>query len=540
MSDRMNRRRFLQMAGMGSAAALLGLGACAPQATPAPVVQPTTPPTVAPAPTATPAPTTAPAGPRILRVRITHDIRTLDPAFTYSDVETFVAGCIFNGLVSYAPNSYDVVNELAESFVPSEDGTVIDFKLREGVQWHKGHGEVTAEDVKFSYERYALIDSPYKDDWLALDRVEVTGKYTGKIILKEPFAPLWTSTLPVDRGWILPKKYVEEIGNEAFATNVIGTGPYYFDQWTPQQRVVLKPNPDFFGKKPAWDEIRYVPIDDDKVAEVALEAGELDFTSISVASAERFRQNPRFSVLGRPQLGYRWIGMNIEHPKLQDINVRQAIRYGIDVPSIIQAAYVGQAEQNYCLIAPGLLGHWKDAPRYQRDVAKAKEFMAKAGLQSLDLRIDTLDETEYRTWSEIAQQNLKEIGINLTINNLDSTSFWSIGEGDQGKDLELFVNSYTMMPDPAWATMWFTCEQIGMWNWMRWCNADFDALHQKGLVTLDEGEREKIYIQMQRLWDEACHTVWITHMDLIYAYPPTLKPAVTPHGLMQVKYMEPA
>ena len=536
MSRGLSRRRFLELTGAMSGAALLAMSGCAPQAQP---TQAPAAPTAAPAPTATSAPAKA-AAPKTLRVRLGHDIRNLDPAFQYSDQEGVVSNCVFNNLVVYKAGTYDVVNDLAETIKASDDGKTITFKLREGVKWHKGYGEVTTEDVKFSYERYAKVDSPYKDDWKVLDQVQIVDKYNGKIILKEAFAPLWHSTLPVERGGILCKKYTEEVGNEKFATNILGSGPYIFTEWQPGQKVILKANPDYFAGKPAFDEIDFFPIEEDKTAEVGYEAGELDFGMISAGSVDRYKADSRFKFLKKPQLGYKWIGMNVESPKLKDINVRQAIRYAIDVPSILKASYLGQVDQEYTLLAPGLLGNWADAPKYTRDVAKAKEFMAKAGLKSLDLRIDIIDNSEYRPYGEVSQQNLKDIGINLTINPLDETSFWSIGEGDKGKDLELFCNSYTMMPDPAWGPMWFTCEQIGIWNWMRWCSKEFDDLHAKGMVTLDDKEREKIYIKMQQMWDAACHTVWITHSAAFFVHTPTIKGYLTPHGLPQVRWITPA
>jgi peptide/nickel transport system substrate-binding protein len=201
---------------------------------------------------------------------------------------------------------------------------------------------------------------------------------------------------------------------------------------------------------------------------------------------------------------------------------------------------LGKVDREKTLIPPGLIGHWAEAPVYQRDVAKAKEFMAAAGLETLDLRIDLQDTSEYRTWAEIAQQNLAEIGINLTINPLDYSSFWGIGEGDKGKEIELFCSNYSMMADPSWATMWFTCDQVGVWNWQRWCSPEFDELHAKGLVTLDDAEREKIYIDMEKLYDAACHSVWITHGIYTYAHKPGVVPAVLPYGIPQAEWFKPA
>ena len=536
MDKSISRRRFLEIVGGSSAVVVLAACGATPEATKAP--QPTAVPTIAVVPTDTP----VPAVPKVLKIRLYGDIQNMDPAFRISQNDDTVANCVNEGLVRYGANSYDVVNQLAEKIEQSQDGLTVTFKLKEGVKWHKGYGEVTTEDVKFSYERIAdpALKAAYADDWATLDHVEVIDKYNGKIILKEPFAPLWTTTLPVASGSILCKKYVEEIGLEKLATSPLGSGPYTFETWEPKQRIVLKANSEWHGGTPTWDEIQFLPIEDDKTAEIAIQAGELDFTRISLASLDLFGADPKLKLLKLPALRYRWIGMNVENPKLKDINVRQAIRYGIDVDSIVAAAYLGKADRENGLIAPGMLGNWKDAPVYKRDVAKAKEYMAKAGLTSLDLKIDLQDTTEYRAWAEVAQQNLAEIGINLTINPMDSASFWTIGAKEGADKLELFCNNYSMNPDPSWATMWFTCAQIDVWNWERWCSPEYDALHKKALVTVDAAERAKMYIQMQQIWDEACKAVFITHGLSTYVYQPTIKPATTPHGIPQAELFLPA
>jgi peptide/nickel transport system substrate-binding protein len=513
--------------------------ACVAVATPVP---PAAEPAAEEAP-ATEAPQPETAEPKILRVRLYGDIQNLDPAFQISENDTMVANSVMSGLVRYCANSYEICNDLVESIEQSEDGLEITFKLKEGVQWHNGYGEVTTEDVKYSFERFIdpELDAAYADDWATLDHVEIIDKYNGKIVLKEPFAPLWHSTLPVQSGTVISKKWVEEVGVEKFATDIIGSGPYIFSEWRPQEMVVLKKNPDYFGEEPYWDEIHLIPIEDDKAAEVALEAGDLDWTRISIPAVDRFEADSNFLVWKKPSLRYRWIAMNVEHPKLQDINVRKAIIYGIDVPSILQATYMGQAEQEYALIPPGLVGYWADAPHYERDVEKAKEYMAAAGLETLDLRLDLQDTTEYRTWAEIAQQNLKEIGINLELNSMESSAYWSTSFGEDAvKNNELLTSNYSMNPDPAWATMWFTCDQVTVWNTQSWCNEEYDELHRQGLVTTDEEEREQIYIEMQKIWDEAAQTIWITNGVMTYAYTPDIEPATTPHGQPQYWYFKPA
>jgi len=482
---------------------------------------------------------TAPSNqPKLLKARLYADFQVLDPAFYVSSNDTMLLATLYSGLVSYCPNSYDICNDLAEKIETSEDGTVITFKLREGVQFTNGYGELTTEDVKYSYERFIdpELNASYADDWSQLDHVEIIDKYNGKIILKGPFAPLWHSTLPVTSGLVLCKKYVEEVGLDYLATHPVGSGPYYLAEWKPKQETILKRNPDYYGSQPYYDEIHLFPIEDDKTAEIALEAGELDFSEVSIEGLDLFSSNPNFETIKVPNIFYNWVGMNVENPKLADINVRLAIRYGIDVDSILAATYFGKEEREYALIAPGLTGYWEDAPRYDRDVEKAKEYMAKAGLTSLDLRMDIQNTTEYVSWAQIVQQNLKEIGINITINPMDTASFWSLGSGDKGKEAEIFGMMYSNEPDPMYATVWWTTPQIGIWNWMRWSNAEYDELYKKGMETLDEVERDKIYERMQQLMDDDAIAIWITHGSYTYAWKPGVIPALTPHGIIQIRF----
>ena len=452
--------------------------------------------------------------PKILRVNIGYDLTSVDPAFISYTSDAQIGEMILPGLVMHDPVTHEMVNDLAEWIETSDDGLEIKFKLKEGIMWQRDYGEVTAEDVKYSFER--MIDEElegwYYDDWATLDHVEVTGKYEGTIILNEYSAALWNTTLPEYSGKIVPKAYIEEVGVEAFGTDPVGVGPYLFDEWAPLERVVLKRDPNYYGKAPYFDEIHLLMIEDTQAAEAALEAGELDFTFIDLTSVERFEANPDYMVSDLPTMGFEWIGMNVENPKLQDINVRQAIRYAIDIPGILQVAYDGLVDQSKTLIPPGVLGYWEDAPVFERDVELAKEYMAKAGLDSLDLRVDFDSSVPASAaTAEVMQVNLAEIGINLEINPVDSAAFWELGMGDEGINMELFVIGYVMYPDPTWASMWFVCEQVGVWNWMRWCNEEYDALHYQSTSSQDPAERQQIHEKMEQIWNDDVNSIWLTH-----------------------------
>lgn len=467
-----------------------------------------------------------------LTVRLPTDVRNLDPAHWFSEYDKQVAMPLYDGLIRYIPGTYETELVLAESLEVSDDGTRIDFTLRQGVQCHAGYGELTANDVKYSFERFLDTDypSPYVDDWRPLQGVEVTGDYEGTIVLDKAFAPLFNSTLPMMSGSIVCEEAVADLGVEAFAMNPVGTGPYLFDSWNPNRDITLVRNADYWGEQPYFDEIRFVIIPDEQSAELALRAGEVDFSLLQLSALSLLERDPNIETTTYPGLSYRWIGMNVEHPKLEDVRVREALRLAIDVPSILIVAYEGLAEQSHALVAEGLTGHWENAGQFSQDLEAARQLIEEAGAEGLQLRLDIADTSEYRAWAQIAQQNFRQIGVELTINTMDTGSFWEIGSGSEGENVELFAMSFAMEPDPAWATMWFTCDQVGIWNWMRWCNEEYDELHARGLETIDEDERHQIYIRMQELMEEDAVAIWLIHGVMPYGWQPHIVPAQTPHG----------
>ncbi len=548
LERRVDRRGFLKRAGaLGISASAAGalLAACggdeeaAPPAEPAPAAtEPAEPPPAEPAPAEPPATGVAEAsGP--LRIRLNQDIISLDPAFYPATWDELAVYGVYEGLVTYKPGTWEVVNALAETFEPSADGLQVVFKLKEGIQFHGGYGEVTAEDVKYSYERIAglttpALESPYQGDWVALQEVKVTDTYSGTIILKEPFAALMSTTLPVFGGLVLSKKAVEERGKE-YATSPIGTGPYEFVEWKPKQQVRLQRFADYGGASSdflgtLWDEYVFIPIEEDNAASIALEAGEVDFGQLGLSGVGQFEGNDDFTLHERVTLDYIWIGMNIRNPKLEDINVRQAIRYAIDVPAILEAAFEGRYEQATAILPPGMpIGYWEDAPLYERDLAKAQEFLAKASNPPSELEIKFQEETGSKETVEIVQANLAEIGITVTPKQLDSSAYFALDKAEL-QSRELFFIMFATNPDPSWSTVWFTCDQIDVWNWMYWCDPEYDRLHNEALKESDPAVRNEQYIEMQKLWDAAVHTIWLGWPTNYYAARKGIEPALRPDG----------
>jgi len=476
----------------------------------------------------------------ILTAHMTEDIRSLDPAFLASSADYIVATNIYQNLVTYKPGTWELADQLAQSWSSSDDGLQWHFELKKGIQFHKGYGEVTAEDVKFSFERIAgltkpKIDSTYKLDWATLKEVKVTGKYTGTIILRKAFAPLMNSTIPVTAGHIVSKKAVKELGDK-FATNPVGTGPYEFTSWNRNENLKLTRFSKFSqatnpSKPPEWETVNFSIIPESNTAAIALQTGDIDFAYLAPSKFGMFKGNGKYSTLQKPTLNYYWIGMNVVHKHLKDKNVRLAVRYGIDVPSMIEAAYEGYWKQANSLIAPGMpIGYWKDAPFYKRDVDKARQYLKRAGAEGLELVMTASDaDAGAKTVAEIVQQNLKDIGINVKVEMQDSGVFYQTSK-QASAQRQLFYASFEANPDPSWVTEWFTCDQVNDWNFMSWCNKKFTELHNNAVRTLDKKERNDMYIEMQKLMDQDVVGVWVAWPTDLYAMNKGFHLATRPDG----------
>ena len=474
---------------------------------------------------------------RILRVRSYSDIQNLDPGYRKAAPEDDIMRNIFVGLVTNKPGTEWAWELDGAASIEQLDDKTIAFTLREGLVWSDGFGEVTAEDVKYSYERIAdpKNESPYMGDWAALDRVEVKDKLSGVIMLKEPFVPLWSTTMPFGSGNIICKKAVEAVGGRFETSPPAQCGRYLLKEWLPKQRVVLARNPDWPGEAAAFDEVHILPIEDEKTAELGFEGGELDFTWVAVSSIPRYQKDPPKGgkVEVKPSLAYVWVGMNVESPPFDNLSVRRAVQHGIDVEMVLEAAYFGVAEASTGIIAPGLIGH-REKNLYGFDPDKARALLKEAGFEDgLDATLDILNKTERLNAAQAIQANLADIGIRVTIQQHDSGTFWSLGDekaGDGWKKVQMIMGRFSMQPDPSWATEWFTPEQIGVWNWERFNSPEFGELHKRGKIESDPAKRHEIYVKMQDLMEESGAYVFLTHEATGLVYRDTVTAATMPHG----------
>ena len=481
----------------------------------------------------------------VLTIRSYSDLQILDPAFRLSLPEDDIIRAIFPPLIEPAPGDVWEWKPVAAASMEQLDDLTIAFTLKDNMGFTDGYGEVTAEDVKFSIERFAdpANESPYAGDWAALREVEVKDRLSGLIHLNNKFVPLWTTTLPTPASCIVSRRAVEELGGKIGTDPVAQSGQYLLTEWVPKQRTVLKRNPDWAHEPGGFEEIHIIPIEDPATAERGFEAGDLDYTWTSVSSLPRLKENPPAGsvVLEKPSLAYVWLGMNQDNPALQDIRIRRAIQHAIDREVVVDAAYFGAASVGNGIIAPGVVGS-RDSVTYDYDPDRARELLTEAGAEGLNVTLDILNQSERLSAAQVIQAYLADVGINCEIKQNDSGTFWSLGskDGDYFMDLQLVLSRFSMQPDPSWATVWFTPEQVGVWNWERFDNAEYKELHDQGLVESDPAVRDEIYKRMQALMDESGCYVFLTHEVVGAIHKDTIMPGLKPNGESLLSDFKPA
>ncbi len=209
--------------------------------------------------------------------------------------------------------------------------------------------------------------------------------------------------------------------------------------------------------------------------------------------------------------GCQWLGFNQDYPPFNDIRVRKAVRYAIDVDAIIAGAYNNVAKRANAMIAPEILGYWKDAPQYEVDLGKAKQLLKEAGYPNgFTTEIGVPVNIPWGiVGAQIIQQQLKKIGIDAKIKVLETSAMYPYWGKESHPGMQ--YTSYTAILDPGYWVEWFTTDQIGKWNFWKWSNERYDELYKKGEVTMDSQKRAKIYIEMQKLMDKDVTAVWISN-----------------------------
>ena len=478
------------------------------------------------------------AAEKVLKVGTSEDIRDWDSNRTTGHYEPELKDAVFEHTVGTKPGTWEVVPAIATSWEYSKDRKEITLHLQKGIKFQKGYGELTAEDVKFSLERFMTPKWEVETTANSLEKVQVVDKYTAKIYLKFPDTSFVAAQLAImSIGRVLPKA-TEKMSVAEVRRNPIGAGPYELEAWQPMEKIVLKRFKDYHGKAPYYDRIEYLVFANQETLELALEKGDIDMGIISYKAIPRFRGLKGMKLYSGPAAGYAWVGMNVSKKPFDDLRVRKAVRLAVDVDEILVGAFEGAPKRARSMFPPELPGYWKDAPLYQRDIKKAKELLAEAGFPNgLSATMIVSPANRGDLVAPILIEQLKQIGITLVPTSVTRPAQIA---GLQAGTYDMYYIEYRgFAREPFEATRWFDCEQVNPkgWNMSKWCNKEFGELRMKALVSMDEKEQASFYIQMQKIMDEEVPAVWIHNGLTAIAYKENidLEGKVNPDGRVSVE-----
>lgn len=321
--------------------------------------------------------------------------------------------------------SDDMVPELAVSWEHSDDFKVWTFQLREGVQFHKGYGEMTAEDVKFSIDQYRNPDiCTYAGSRAELNNIKeviILDKYTIQIVLNNP-EPRYIGKIG-QMTYIYSKKAFEELG-EGLKTNPIGTGPFEFAEYKPMEYTKVVRFEDYWGKKAKLDAFIVYYMPDITARNIAIKNGELHIILgqwDSTWKSEIEQAGLTFDMIGPGYSGLLFFNTRIK--PLDNKLVREAIAYAIDREEI--GIFYGAKPQISPVPSTWLFHTTEGIPRYDYNPEKAKEKLAEAGFPNgLKIGPEYVSERSYyKNQFDIIQAQLAEVGIDLQITKVDHTTF---------------------------------------------------------------------------------------------------------------------
>ena len=463
---------------------------------------------------------------------------TLDPAFLTDIYGRAVVSQIFDGLVQFDAH-LKPLPALAEFWEASRDGRTWTFTLRRGVAFHHGR-EVTAHDVVYSLTRLLNPQKPVPVAELFrcirgapefiqgntdnIEGLKAVDRYTLQIVLEEPLAPSLV-VLGLAHAAVVPREEVEKKGDQ-FGRAPVGTGPFKFVQWEPDQQIVLKAHDRYYEGRPFLDTVVFKIDSSHEETFAEFLQGNLEETIIPSRKTEEVRADPKYRQYQRVRistLSLLYIGFNTQRKPFDDRRVRQAFNYAVDKEAIVrEITRMGSLPATGAL-PPGMLGYDPDRQGYPYHPEKAKRLLAEAGYP------DGVGFPVVQLWSiskadstkaELAayQRYLAELGVQVEIHFApDWPTYQKMLEQGQ---LPMFrLSWYADIPDPD-NFLFPLLHSTSRTNRTFYRNPLADQLLEQARRELDENRRIALYREVERLVME--DAPWITQYYHVnnYLYQP--------------------
>jgi len=469
---------------------------------------------VAPAPVAGQA-TQTPRRGGILLAAIGADAPSLDPhqETTFATME--MVAPLYSSLLQIDPLSYPkIIGDVAIEWKISPDGLTYTFKLRQGIRFHDG-SPLTATDVKATYDKIVFppegVRSVRKNAYSAIASVEAPDPSTVVFKLKFPSASLF-SNLASPWNVIYPKKYLDKDPNY-FKSNVVGSGPFKFKNYTRGSTFEGERNPDYFIKdRPYLDGYKFYVSTETSVRAAALRSGRawIEFRTMPLAEVDAIRKTlgDKVVVQETPATGLFGIAMNQTVKPFTDVRVRKALTLAFDRYTAGRVLYpLASLRDVGGLMRPATEWAMSEAelqklPGFGKDMeknrAEAKRLLAEAGypngfkvvLKNRNIKIP------YQDFAVFVIQEWRKIGVEAEHRPLETAAWFA--DGRDTASFELIINgTFNYMDDPDLFLERYTTGDPN--NWGRFSDPRIDDLFARQTRALDPSERKRLVNELEKI-----------------------------------------
>ena len=439
--------------------------------------------------------TAAPEGQLTWAVHVSIAPTWFDPAETPGIITPYMfLYALHDAMLKPMPGS-PMAPSLAESWSASKDGLTYELVLRKGATFHNGE-PVTADDVKFSFDRYKGAAAKSLRDRVVAVETPDPGRV--RFRLKEPWPDFLTFyTSATGAGWIVPRKYVEKVGADGYKKAPVGAGPYRFVSFTPGVELVMEAFEQYWRKVPSVKRLVFRVVTDDSTRLAMLKRGEADIVySVRGALAEEVRRTPglRLATLVLP--ANQWLVFTDQwNPRSPwaDRRVRLAANLAIDRKQINQAETLGFSRMTGSMIPQEFEFSWT-APLYPYDPAKAKQLLAEAGYPNGFDGGEYFADVSYGSLGEAVVNYWQAVGIRTQLRPLERAAFFA---QYREKKLRNVIQSGTAAFGNAATRIEAFVESNGVFAYGGY--PDIDGLFREQAAELDRKRREAILQKIQQL-----------------------------------------
>ena len=461
----------------------------------------------------------APEGQLTWGVHISLAPTWFDPAETQGLITPFMILYAIHDAMAKAMPGNTTAPSLAESWQISPDGRVYDFMLRKGVKFHNGD-PLTSEDVKFSFDRYRGANAKQLKDRVAA--VETPGPLHVRFRLKNPWPDFMTFyTAASGAGWIVPKKYVEKVGDEGYKKAPIGAGPYKFVSFSPGVELVMEAFDGYWRKTPNVKRFVFKVIGDESTRLAALKRGEIDIVySIRGELAEELQRTPGLALKPTVIQSPQWVSMLDQwDPKSpwHDRRVRLAANLAIDRKAINEAITLGHSRLTYSIIPSTFDFYWQP-PTYAFDPAQAKKLLAEAGFPNgFDAGEYYLD-IAYANVQEAVANYFQQVGIRTKLRPVERASHWASYADKKYKNL-----AYTASGAFGNAATRLETFVVAGGAYVYGSYPEIDSLFKDQAAEMDRKKRETLLHKIQQIVHEKTMVIPIWELAFINGQGPRVQ-----------------